>query len=344
MIPTTLQVSLVLAAAAFACWGSWAILFKAAGPKWRFEHFYFDFAFGGFVASLIAAFTAGSSGEGLTFSDAFLITGRKQWAQAAAAGAIFNLGNMLLLAAVEIAGMAVAIPIAMAVAATVMTARTLIVDRGDNPAMLIGGAVLLLLSVILVGMAAGRRARAAGAAAGGNRKSAKAPGAAKPVTLAAIGGLLIGLAEWPLALARTGIGELNMGPYALAVLFTLGILVTAFIYNLYFINLPVHGEPAGFGAYFQGGVGKHLLGILGGAVFAAGVLASFIVAEGRGEAAVSAGLRAILVPASAILAAAWGLLAWREFRGADGQTWAKALLGLVFMAAGLAAVAIQLGV
>lgn len=344
MIPSTLQVSLLVAVTAFVCWGSWAILFKLAGPKWRFEHFYCDFAFGAFVAALIAAFTLGSSGEGLTFVDAFLITGRKQWAQAFAAGAVFNLGNMLLLAGVEVAGMTVAIPIAMAVAMAALSARMLIANRGDNAALLIGALALLLVSAVLVSLAAGRRGRAAAASATGNRRTAKPPTAAKPVALSVAGGLLIALSEWPLILARVGIGELGMGPYALAVLFSSGMLLTTFVYNLYFINLPMHGEPAGFGAYFQGGIGMHLLGVLGGATFAAGLLAGHVVAETRGEAAVSAGLQAVLIPSSAILAAAWGLLAWREFRAADGRAWTTMLLGLVCLAGGLAAVAIRLGV
>lgn len=135
-----------------------------------------------------------------------------------------------------------------------------------------------------------------------------------------------------------------MGPYALAILFCVGILLTTLVYNVYFINLPVHGEPAGFGPYFQGGFGVHFLGILGGAVFAGGLLAGFVVDEAENRAALSDGLRAILVPASAILAALWGWLVFREFRQAEGRASIFLALALACLAGGLAALAIRLGV
>jgi glucose uptake protein len=342
MIPSTFQVTALVAAVAFVCWGSWAAAFKLAGPKWRFEHFYFDFAFGAFAATLIAGFTLGSAGEGLTFADAFLVSGRRQWALAAVAGGVFNLGNMLVLAAVEIGGLALALPLAMSTAGTILAARILVANRGENPALLVAGIALLIASIGLLAFAAGRRNFQNDAGPEGNRKLAKKPSAAKPVALAIAGGVFVALSNWPLASARQGIGDITMGPYALAMLFCVGILLTTIVYNLYFLNLPVHGEPAGFGGYLQGGMGAHLLGLLGGILFAGGLLAAFVAAEADGAAALSAGVNAILVPASAVLAGLWGLLVWREFQGSRGG--AFAFLGLLCLAAGLAAVAVRLGV
>jgi glucose uptake protein len=341
MIPGTLQATLLLAAAAFACWGSWACAFKAAGPKWRFEHFYFDFAFGALVLTLVMGFTLGSAGEGLTFADAFLLTGRKQWAMAVAAGAIFNLGNMLLLAAVEIAGMAIAFPIAMATALAIYSARQAFLNHDGDLPMLLAGIALLLVSAALVAIAASRSVEDLSANEPGNRKSYQRRSAGKPTALAVAGGVFLALCLWPLTQAQIGMGELNMGPYALAVLFCVGMLLTTFVYNLYFINLPVHGEPAGFGAYFQEGIGVHLLGIFGGAIFAAGLLTNFIALEGEGAAAIPSGLGTIVVPASAILAGLWGLLVWREFRGASGRAMTMIVAGLLCFAAGLAAIALR---
>lgn len=343
MIPNSAQATLTLAAIAFACWGTWAVAFKMAGSKWRFEHFYFDFAFGALAASLIAGFTLGSSGRDLTLADAFLISSRKQWALAAAAGAVFNLGNMLLLAAVEIRGMTIAFPLAMATAATVTALRILVTSRGDNPALLVAGAALLAASIVLAAMAAGRLS-ATPAAGAGNQKSIRKEGSAKPVTLAILGGLLFAFSEFPLRSARQGVGDLSMGPYALALLFCLGILITTVIYNLYFLNLPVHGEPAGFGPYFQGRIGTHLLGVLGGVIFAGGLLGAFVVAEAEGDAALAGGVNAVLVLASAILAALWGLLAFGEFRQSRQGGFVLAVLALISLAGGLAAVAIRIGI
>jgi glucose uptake protein len=330
-----MQVTTLLAAAAVLFWGSWATAFKLAGPKWRFEHFYFDFAFGALAFSLIAGLTIGSAGDGLTFGDAFLLTGRTQWAMAVAAGAVFNLGNMLLLATVEIAGMAVAFPLAMAWAAALLSARRAFVNRDGDITFLLGAAVLLLVSVALVAIAASRQNALKMETDTGNRKNLKAASAAKPVVLALLAGLFLFLCLFPLS--RTSLGGIGMGSYAVTVLFTAGMVLTTFVYNLYFINLPVHGEPAGFGGYFQGGIGVHVLGALGGIVFAAGLLFALIVHEAEGAAAVQSGVDAVLVPASAILAALWGLLVWKEFRRADGIGWVMVCLGLAFLAAGLVA-------
>lgn len=343
MTPETAQATLILAAFAFLCWGSWATLFKLAGAKWRFEHFYFDFAFGALVATLISGFALGSSGDGLTLVDSFLLTGRKQWALAAAAGAVFNLGNMLLLAAVEIRGMALAFPLAMAVGGLILTARVLFVNGDSGYGSVLTAAALCIASILLTVAAAGRLVRSSEPPPG-NRKTAPKPSARKPVALAAAAGIFIALSAWPLRSARQGLGDIDMGPYALAILFCVGILLTTLVYNVYFINLPVHGEPAGFGPYFQGGFGVHFLGILGGAVFAGGLLAGFVVDEAENRAALSDGLRAILVPASAILAALWGWLVFREFRQAEGRASIFLALALACLAGGLAALAIRLGV
>src|ERR1700736_1150931 len=115
LIPATYTAALLLSILSMICWGSWANTFKLTG-KWRFELFYFDYAFGVLIAAVIAAYTFGSSGEGFSFQDNLLVAGKKQMALALAAGVIFNLANMLLVAAISIAGMAVAFPVGIGLA------------------------------------------------------------------------------------------------------------------------------------------------------------------------------------------------------------------------------------
>ena len=92
---------------------SWASFYKLAG-KWRYEMFYLDFAIGLFLASVIFAFTLGNIGyDGFNFVDDLQHAGKRQWLDVLIAGLIFNLGNMLLMAAVSVCGLAVAFPMEM---------------------------------------------------------------------------------------------------------------------------------------------------------------------------------------------------------------------------------------
>src|SRR6266542_632953 len=111
VIPSTYWAALALALVSMLCWGSWANTFKLTGGKWRFELFYFDYAFGVMIAALIAALTFGQFGNELTFQDNLAVAGKRWMVYAFAAGIIFNLANMLLVGAIALAGMAVAFPV-----------------------------------------------------------------------------------------------------------------------------------------------------------------------------------------------------------------------------------------
>src|SRR4051794_15514662 len=107
ILPTTYATAMLLTILSMICWGSWANTFKMT-KKWRFDLFYFDFSLGLLLTGVIAAFTLGSMGDDLSFTDNLLIAGKRHVAYAIAAGVIFNLANMLLIAAISLAGMAVA--------------------------------------------------------------------------------------------------------------------------------------------------------------------------------------------------------------------------------------------
>ena len=90
------------------CWGLWPGTIKLAG-KWRVELYYIDFAIGIVFASLIAAFTFGSMGwDGFSVFDDFHLAGKKHDLFAFLAGTVFSLGNMLLIPAISLAGIAYA--------------------------------------------------------------------------------------------------------------------------------------------------------------------------------------------------------------------------------------------
>lgn len=330
--------------------GSWASTFKMAGPKWRFELYYFDFAFGALVASLLVAFTFGSMGDELSFSDNVLIAGKRQLAFALAAGIVFNLANMLLLAGVSIVGMAVAFPISLGLALIIDTISKQLMSKAGNATFAYGSAGLVLAAIVVAALAASAVARKAVTAASPvtgarntNVKSAASGGAMKGVIVCIVSGILMAGSSPLVSMARDGGSELGVGAYALMVFFTVGILVSTMIFNLYFINLPVHGQALELGDYLKGSLGQHLLGILGGILWCAGMIAGLVAVGGSAATLVSPAISYALSHGGAVVSILLGLLIWREFKEASGKATVFGLLTLLFLAGALAMIALAPG-
>lgn len=333
ILPTTYEMTLLLLAASMICWGSWANTFKLAG-KWRFELYYFDYSLGVLLAAVVAAFTFGSMGDELSFLDNLAITSKTQLAYAVGAGVIFNLANMLLVGAISIAGMAVAFPIGIGLALIVGVVWNYLLDRSGNVYLLFGGVALVLLAIILDAMAyRGLAASQAKVGATGNKKSARAPGILKGVLLSLVSGVLMG-SFYPI-IVKARAGDFGLGPYTVAVMFALGVFFSTFVFNLYFMNLPIQGEAVDVAGYFRGTMLQHSLGILGGIIWCTGAVANFVAAtptlaaNARVGPAVSYGLGQGATMVSVI----WGLLVWREFKGASGKV--NVLLALMFVCFGV---------
>jgi glucose uptake protein len=128
----------------------------------------------------------------------------------------------------------------------------------------------------------------------------------------------------------------KLGPYTAMVFFALGILASNFVFNTIIMRRPISGQPVAIGDYFQGTSRDHLWGIVGGMIWAVGMMLS-IVAAGKASFAVSYGLG----QGATMVAALWGVFIWREFRSAPRGT--TPLLALMFAgyAAGLALVIIS---
>ncbi len=312
IVPTTHAISLLVAILATVCWGSWANTYKLAGD-WRFELYGYDFAFGVVLAALAAAFTLGTLGSELSFSDNFLIAGKLKMAAGVCCGLVLNLAIFLILAAVSVAGMSVAFPISFGVA---MVAG----GRHGTGIAWVAGLVLVAVAVVMDAIAwasADRPARMSGT---------------KGIVLSLAGGLLLAaffpLASW----AQTE--DNGLGPYSLILLLAAAVFVSTFVFNIYFLNLPVQGAALGISDYFRGTSRQRLLGLTGGAVWCVGTLA-FLVVAGV-PASVQAGrLGNGLFQATPLVSALWGLLVWKEFRGADrGTKWLVAGT-LLFFACGV---------
>jgi len=61
------SVAVALCVITMLCWVSWANTQKLASNEWRFQLFYWDYAFGVFLLALLLAFTLGSTGSLWTY-------------------------------------------------------------------------------------------------------------------------------------------------------------------------------------------------------------------------------------------------------------------------------------
>src|SRR5436305_12802172 len=156
--PDTFGIALIMMITAAVCWGSWANTFKGV-KNYRFELFYWDYAIGIFLISLILAFTMGSSGhDSSSFVNNIQSADKSNIVSTLIVGAIFNLANLLLVAAIDMAGLAIAFPISIVIALVVGVLLSYSLEQKGNPIFLGIGVVCALVAVILDGKAYGRLA------------------------------------------------------------------------------------------------------------------------------------------------------------------------------------------
>ena len=311
IIPSTYTVALLLTIISMICWGSWANTTKLTG-KWRFELFYYDYSFGVILAALLAAFTFGSMGDELSVLDNFALAGKRQMAWGFAGGVVFNIANMLLVAAIAIAGLSVAFPIGIGIALIVGVVWSYRLNPQGNPVYLFAGIAIVLAAIIVDALAYGRHARDKAATSTAARKSP-----VKGIVISIVSGVLMG-SFYPLVeLGKQG--EIGLGPYAIGLVFALGVFLSTFIFNLYFMNLPVQGKPVYFGDYFKGTSKQHLLGVAGGAIWYLGAITNFVAASAPSEINVGPAVSYALGQGATMISALWGLLLWKEFAGASAR-------------------------
>jgi glucose uptake protein len=299
------------------CWGSWANTQKLAGQRWRFELFYWDYVLGVFLLTTLFAFTLGNSGspEGRGFLADVRQAAPENILSALAGGVIFNAANILLVAAIDIAGMAVAFPVGIGLALVLGVVVNYEGPAKANPWLLFTG-VACIVAAILLDAQAYRRVP-------GQAKGVSAKG----LVLAIACGILMGF--FYRFVARSMSSEFNplepakMGPYAAVFFFALGMLVSNLVFNSILMARPFRGAPLRGADYLRGTTGQHLVGVLGGAIWGVGNLFSFI-AFGVAGPAISYGLG----QGATLVAALWGVFVWREFRNAPRGT--GLLLALMF--------------
>ena len=308
------------------CWGSWANTQKLATKQWPFQLFYWDYAIGVFLLSLALAFTLGSSGSGgRGFMEDLHQADPKWLGSAFLGGVIFNLSNILLVAAIDIAGMAVAFPIGVGLALALGVVTTYLNTREGNVPMLALGVGGIVVAIILDALAYRRLA------SGAQRTSTKG------IVISVVAGVLMGFFY---SFVAGSMGKLDsagaleagkLSPYTAIVLFSAGLLISNFLWNSIMMIRPLSGPPVPFSDYFtKGNLGLHMIGILGGIIWNVGMSLN-IIASTKAGAALSYGLG----QGATMVGAFWGVFVWHEFKQAPSGTGKLLAAMFVFYILGL---------
>ncbi|MEI8246151.1 MAG: multidrug DMT transporter permease [Lentisphaerota bacterium] len=288
------------------CWGSWANTQKLAAKTWRFELFYWDYVIGVLALALIFAFTLGSTGtEGRGFLADILQADKANIGSALLGGVVFNAANILLVAAIALAGMAVAFPVGIGIALIMGVIINYIGAPQGNAMLLFTGVGFIAVAIIIDAIACGKL--------GGAKKASL-----KGIVISIVAGVL--MASFYRFVAASMSNDFvnpaagKMTGYSACVVFAVGIFLSNFIFNTIFMKTPVEGEAVTYRQYFSGDFKTHIMGILGGIIWCVGMSFS-IIAAGKAGYAISYGLG----QGATLVAALWGVFIWKEFKGASRQ-------------------------
>jgi len=298
-------------------WGSWANTLKMSSKEWEFPLYYWDYSIGLVLTTLLFGFTFGSSGEeGRSFLADLQQADNTSLASAFIGGVVFNIANLLVVAATAIAGLAVAFPIAIGLALVIGVVVNYIATPLGDPVTLFVGVVLVVVAILV------------DAAAYKTLPQEKTGIRTKGIVISIIAGILMGFfyrfvaASMTTNFATPDVGLLT--PYSAMFVFTIGLFVSNFLFNTWFMYKPVTGKAVGFADYFKIGTPRlHMIGILGGFIWCAAMEFNLMAAEKAGFA-ISYGLG----QGATMISAAWGVFVWKEFATAPKGT--NKLLAMMF--------------
>lgn len=311
------SLAIILCVVAMICWGSWQNTQNLIGKGWRFELYYWDYSIGILIFALLMAFTFGSFGnQGRSFIPDLAQADAKNLLSSALGGFIWNIGTLLLVASISVAGMSVAFPIGGGIGWTLGILINYLGKPEGNPLYLFGGTFVIIVAILL-SMQSYRKLAA-------HQKKASFKG----IALAFMAGLCIAFFyRFVASSLATDFSDADAGKissYTAVVFFSIGAILSTIILNPVFMAKPVQGESVKISQWMKGSSKTHLLGMLGGAIWCLGNSVSFM-SVGAASPAISYGLS----NAAPVVAALWGIFVWKEFKDAPKGT--NLLLSLMFI-------------
>jgi glucose uptake protein len=310
--PHTYPAALLLMMLSMLCWGSWANAQKI-DAGWRFELFYLDYTFGLLAASILFGLTFGRTDPASADSFFFNLhaSSTRSIVDAFVGGSIFSIGNILLVAAISVAGMAVAFPVGAGLALVLGSSLNYFISPTGNPVLLFGGIAMVCIAI-------GFDALAYRDAEGRGRSSAKG------ILLSIGGGIGAGL-FYPFV-AKSLTGPSHLVPYTVNFVFALGALATAVPMSYLLMRKPVNGPPLSLRDYPAGSLRLHAWGLAGGVVWGLGTIANFVASY---VPMIGPATSFAMGEGNTMISALWGVFVWKEFRGATARV--KLLLALMFL-------------
>jgi len=322
--PEAYAAALFFMIVSMTCWGSWANTMKLT-PGYAFPLFYWDYLVGMVVGALVWGFTLGSHGSaGLSFFADLRGANSGHILYALLGGIIFNVANLLLVAAIEIAGLAVAFPIGIGLALVVGALMNYLISPKGNPLLLFGGIVLVVLAIIFDAMAYKKR------------EVQKKAISARGIKISIACGILMGT-FYPLIVKATT-GKAALGPYAVSFLFCIGAVLCALPLNNYLMRKPLTGAaPVTMQQFFATKPAYHLWGIVGGLIWCTGTTFNFVASHAQ---LVGPAISYALGQGATMVSAIWGVFIWKEFVNAPAESRRLIPLMFLFFLIGLGAIAI----
>lgn len=301
------------------CWGSWGNTQKLVSKNWRYELFYWDYVLGMLIFSLILGFTMGSFGDsGRPFIEDLSQASLTSIGWVVLGGVIFNASNILLSASISLAGMSVAFPLGVGIALVLGVVINYLGLPSGNPLLLFSGVALIVVAIICNGIASGKMQKGEE-----SRKNNR-----KGIIIALIAGVLMSL-FYRFVVKGMDVANFEspaagmMTPYSAIFVFSIGVLLSNFIFNTLVMRYPFVGTPVSYGEYFKGNAKTHIFGMLGGVIWCLGTAFSYIASGAAGPAVSYA-----LGQGAPLIAAIWGVFIWKEFKGSSRSV--NTLLGMMF--------------
>ena len=303
------------------CWGSWANTQKLSSKKWPFQLFYWDYSAGILLITLLLAFTLGSIGQdGRSFITDLRQAEWKYLSDALIGGVIFNFANLLLVIAIDIAGMAIAFPIGIGIALVLGVITNYLDHPEGDPVMLFSGVFLIALAIII------------DAFVYKNLPKKGSQTTWKGILISLLAGIAMGFFYKFVAQSMSSdfvtpeTGKLT--PYTALVIFSIGLMLSNVVFNTLNMYKPLTGTPVEYKDYLgMGSLKLHLIGLLGGAIWGIGMSFSIIASEQAGPA-IAYGLG----QGATMVAAFWGVFIWKEFKELPpSKNWLITLMFICFI-------------
>jgi glucose uptake protein len=286
------------------CWGSWANTMKLTAG-YAFQLFYWDYVMGIILGSLLWGVTLGSMGGGsLSFLSNIYQSDARHIRFAMAGGAVFNLANLFLVAAIDIAGLAVAFPVGIGLALVVGVLLNYVIAPQGNPGLLFAGVALVVLAIIFDALAYRRREL--------QHRELSTRG----IWISISCGVLMGI-FYPLV-TKAITGDNALGPYSVGFFFAVGTALCAIPVNYVLMKKPLTGaSPVSMAQYIEAKRSWHVWGVVGGIIWCTGAVFNFVASHAQ---IVGPAISYAIGQGATMVSAIWGVFVWKEFQSAPSAS------------------------